>query len=321
MIDLTFEQIAAAKSNDISAVTAVIEATEERVCQLARRYATNSGITNASLAEDFEQQGRIAVWEGIARFDGESVAQFFTFIDTTVQGTLAKARRRETRQGVSEAAAYDFESALRQSAGDPFEAQRYAASDAMGARKMSPEMAYAARMSWQGVEYLDAPIYDADGSRGQISSDAPALAHFVAETLAMPADLAEPSDYERERKRVIRERVHATLGRMGGQAATVLRATFGIDPVCFYGTENDAEMAEDFGWPRTAVKFARTKGKARFAELWLKGAHLYDVERECVECETTRPVGDFPVSRMNDNGSPQYRPRCRDCHNATKRAA
>lgn len=68
MIDLTAQQIADAKANDLSAVSAVIQATEERVLQLAAKYATTGGKFDRDLSEDLAQTGRIAVWESIARF-------------------------------------------------------------------------------------------------------------------------------------------------------------------------------------------------------------------------------------------------------------
>jgi RNA polymerase sigma factor (sigma-70 family) len=300
----------------LEAVSAVIKATDERVKYLARKYATTGGWQDRDLVEDFEQAGRVAIWQSLARFEGEDVAQFFTFIDTTLRGTMARARRTETRPGVSEARAADFENALRACSGDPYEAQAFAASPAMGARKMTPEMAYAARLSWQGIEYLDAPT---GGGEGEPTTLADRLGVTGDHATTYAEALDEIGDAERERRNAIRNRVHETLALMGGQQADVLRGTFGIEPVAYYGTENDAEMAADFGWKPAAVRPARAKGKARFAELWLKAAHLRKAERTCVRCEQTRPVSLFPVQRMNTDGTPGYRSECRDCHNAIKR--
>lgn len=270
MIDLTNEQIAAAKANDTDAVTAVIRATDERVVQLARKYATTSGTTNHDLAEELAQIGRVAVWQCIERFNGTDVAQFFTYMDQTVSGTLSDARRAEQRQGVSQQAAKDFEAALRMAAGDPFEAQKLVASDAMGKRKMSPELAYAARLAWQGTEYLDSPVYDADGSHN-VGTDPATLGALIADSLGIPADLIEASDINRAQREVTRQRVHATLDRMGAGQRDILKGTFGIHPAPLFGTENEEDLADYAGCARTQVRANRVKAKGRFESLYLQG--------------------------------------------------
>lgn len=266
MIDLTPEQLAAAKAGELDAVTAVIKATEERVIQLARRYATINGHVNADLAEELAQIGRIAVWRCLERYvEPYDVAMFFSYMDHTVSGTLSDARRSEQRPGVSQQAAKDFETAYRLAGGDPYEAQRLASTDAMGTRKMSPELAYAARLSWQGVDYLDAPVYDDDGG------DTSTFAASVADKYGVNADLVEPSDIERVRRAETRERVHATLGRMGGQQRDILKGTFGISPAPLFGTENDDELAAYAGVARTQVRANRSKAKDRFRDLYPQG--------------------------------------------------
>jgi RNA polymerase sigma factor (sigma-70 family) len=262
VIALTEQQIADAKNNDLTAVTAVVEATEERVQQLARRYATGSGRTDLDLQEDLAQTGRVAVWEALGRFNGQTVAEFFVFIDRTVQGVMSDARKVETRPGVTRSIASEFERALSIAGGDPFEAEKVAQSDVMGKKKLSPEMAYAARLSWQGVEYLDAPAPSGDGEAYA------SLLDKVADRVGVSADLVEPSDYAKVRRAETRDNVHAILDRMGNQQTTVLKATFGIDPVGFYGTENDDEIAADFGIERHRVRVIRSLGKTRFAKLW-----------------------------------------------------
>lgn len=269
MINLTPEQIAAAKANDLAAVTAVLAETEERVLQLARRYATTAGRLDADLMDDLAQVGRVAVWECIARFDGESVAQFFTFVDRTVAGTLNDERRVETRTGVSQQVAKDFERALSMAAGDPYEAERLAVmSEAMGARRMTPETAYAARLSWQGSERLDARVI------GQEDSTLGDTLAYEG-TYGVPDDLVTDRDRETARQREIKGYVHAALGKLGDKARNILKGTYGIDgPVPYYGSENEAEFCAFLGIPRlTDLRSQRAKAKARFAEVYLKGEH------------------------------------------------
>ncbi len=262
MIDLTEAQIADAKANDIEAVTAVVTATEERVCQLARQYGTTGGHANDHLVEDLEQIGRIAVWEALSRFKGASVAEFFTFVDLTLKGVMSSARKVETRQGVSRAVAADFERAVALAGGDAYEAEWLVTTrEAMGDRRMSPDMAYAARLSYQGSAYLDAPIEGPDG-------ESVTLADNLVSRAGVPVDLLEPSDYAAAKRRATTVKVHDTLNRMGDQQRTVLMALTGVEPVGYYGAEYDDDLSADYGIPRQRVRVIRTKGKARFAELY-----------------------------------------------------
>ncbi|MET9602565.1 MULTISPECIES: sigma factor [Streptomyces] len=263
MIQLTEAQLSAAKANDIAAVTAVVEATEDRVNQLARKYATGRGRTDATLAEDLAQTGRIAVWECLSRFSGTTVAEFFAYVDRTLKGVMSDTRKEETRPGVSRSVAAAFESALSQAGGDPYEAERLAVlPEVLGDRRLCAETAYAARLSWQGVEYLDAPLGQSEGAETFTLADA------LASKAEVPADLLEPSDFERERRNQTSVRVRRILARMGGHQETVLMALTGIVPVSYYGAEHDDELSADYGIPRSQVRIIRSKAKVRFAELW-----------------------------------------------------
>ncbi|MBB1251862.1 sigma factor [Streptomyces alkaliterrae] len=263
MIDLTEEQIVAAQANDLSAVAAVVEATEERVNQLAWRYATGAGRTDHALTDDLAQIGRIAVWEGLRRFNGVSVAEFFTFMDRTLKGAMSDARKRETRRGVSRSVAAAFERALSLANGDVYEAEWLATTtEAMGDRRLSAETAYAARLSYQGLEYLDAPLGESE------SGETVTLVDTLAADSGVPVELLEPSDYEKARRKETGVKVRRTLKRMGEQQRVVLMALTGIIPVDYYGTERDEELSRDYGIPLNQVRVVRSKAKDRFAELW-----------------------------------------------------
>ncbi|WP_172385196.1 sigma factor [Streptomyces sp. MNP-20] len=263
LISLCEAQISAAQTNDLEAVTAVVEATEERVQQLARKYATGSGRTDPSLTEDLAQTGRIAVWECLGRFNGDTVAEFFTYVDRTLKGAMSDTRKVQTRQGVSRSVAAVFETALSLAGGEPYEAERLAADpEAMGDRRLSPATAYAARLSWQGVEYLDAPL--GAGEAGETFT----LADRLAAQEDVPADLLEPGDFERERRKQTSIRVRRTLARMSWDQGTVLMALTGIAPVSYYGADHDDQLAADHGIPRSMVRVTRSKAKDRFAEIW-----------------------------------------------------
>jgi hypothetical protein len=261
MISLTMQQISDAQANELEAVTAVLREMEHRVANLARKAATGAGGNSASLIEEFEQIGRIAVWESLALFKGVSVAEFFTYMSQRIWSAIEASRVSETRQGVSVAVARDFESALVAVGGDPIAAERHAASSAMGARKMSAEMAHAARLSWSGSLSMDMP-----GSRSGET-----LGATLAATL--PADLETPKDRESARQRAIKDAVHATLGKMGTKARAILSGTYGIaGPTPYFGDGADAEMASYLGVTTQQIYGQRRNAKVRFRALYLAGA-------------------------------------------------
>lgn len=271
MIDLSVEQIRAAADKDLEAVTAVLAALEPRIGQLANKYATNGGNRNHDLADELEQEGRIAVWQCIERFEGDSVAQFFTYVDRSLKGVMDDKRRIETRQGVSEDTARRFERCLTVCAGDPYEAEREAvrADGALGRERMTPDMAYAARLAWQGVDYLDAPVPGSNGG-GDGGQDVTLKDRIADRFVGLPEDLAEPADIERGHRKAVKFAVHNTLALMGKQQAFVLRATFGIDPVP--PMDSDREIAESLAIEEKRVTVIRFKGKERFRSLYLAGA-------------------------------------------------
>jgi RNA polymerase sigma factor (sigma-70 family) len=262
MIDITVEQIRAAADSDLTAISEVLTALEPRIGQLANKYATNGGHRNHDLAEELEQEGRIAAWQCIERFEGDSVAQFFTYIDRSLKGVMDDNRRIHTRQGVSEDTARRFERCLTVCAGDPYAAQAEAVrpDGCLGRERMTPETAYASRLAWQGVEYLDAPV-----GTGESTSEKTTLGDRLA-------DRAEPEFgfSESDRTRAIKRQVHETLGRLGRQQAFVLSATHGVDPVG--QMESDRQIAEALDIAEPRITSIRSRGYSRFRELYLAGA-------------------------------------------------
>ncbi|MGW3229397.1 sigma-70 family RNA polymerase sigma factor [Kitasatospora sp. NPDC001095] len=268
MLNLTEDQITAAKANDLDAITAIVRETESLVTGAAHYYAKHQGEYCATRAEDLAQDGRVAVWRAIGRFEGGTVEQFAAYIRRTIDKTISDARRAEMFEGLSPSAAKDFENALRHAGGDPYAAEHIATQDdVMGARRMSPELAYAARLSWQGLDYLSAPAGTDDEGEPRT------LAVKLAEEIGVPADLVEPRDIENRRQAVIRDQVHRALGRLSDRQRTVLKAGHGISPVPLYRVaEDDAELAAEMDMTPYQVQQARTKGGKRFAELYTAGA-------------------------------------------------
>ncbi|WP_116214866.1 sigma factor [Streptomyces olivoreticuli] len=270
MTHLTADMIAAAKRNEIDAVSAVIAETETLILQRASNYATNFGLTDHDLAEDLAQAGRITVWEYLGKFDGESGAQFMAFIDRELRSVMRNLRRQISRPGVTEQAVKDFDLALTLAAGDPYDAARIASTDAMGSRKMSPGHAHAALLSWLGTDSLDRPLNE------DLYGDTITLGDVVAAESGVPADLLDHTDYESTRRKTIRKQVHHSLGLLSERQRHVLKADHGISPVRDYGQHgSDAELAADMNTTPKAVHEARCKAQKRFAELYRAGARAW----------------------------------------------
>ncbi|MCX4663373.1 sigma factor [Streptomyces uncialis] len=276
MTHLTHAQIAAAKDNDLDAITAVIQETEVLVTSLARFYSGSRMENGNGLTDDLAQAGRITVWECISKFGGETPQEFMVFINRHLRSAMLHTLREETRPGVCARTSKDFEEALSRAGGDPFEAERVAATDEMRDRKMSPERAYMARLAWHGLDYLNRDLTSDDGELGEPSGEPRTLAEKVERETGVPAELINSSDIANHRRSVIRKHVHTTLSFLSERQRHVLKAAHGIAPVGHYepGTD-DAELAADMGVTRDQVQKARYRGGLRFSELYRAGARTW----------------------------------------------
>lgn len=164
MDTLTLAQIADAQANDISAVTAVVQATESRVTTLARKAASRMGTSYADYVDEFTQAGRVAVWEAIPRFDGATVDSFYAFIYRTVETTLTDAVRNERHAGADENAVKVFASVLDEAKGDIYLAERLAQTLPPKGKRLGADRAYAARVAWQGSVSIDKTSDEEEGS-------------------------------------------------------------------------------------------------------------------------------------------------------------
>lgn len=261
---LALSTVRAAQNADLEATTAVIAATESRIAVLARKAArrmADSGPRHDDYFDEFTQQGRIAVWEALARFDENVNPDFLGFAYTTVETTLLGATRTERNQGVDGDAAKTFLSMLDRAGGDPFLAEKLAQTVPPAGRRLSADRAHAARLAYQGADSLDAPAPGStDDERWEPGTS----------TYGVPEDLITPDDVAREEARVKKALVHGVLDVMGEGQAYVLRATFGIDPAPFYGNGADEELAADMDTTAKAVREARSKGLKSFGKRWIK---------------------------------------------------
>ncbi|MEV7670975.1 hypothetical protein [Streptomyces sp. NPDC088752] len=261
---LELSTVRAAQANDLEATTTVIEATASRIGVLARKAArrmAESGPRHDDYRDEFEQMGRIAVWEALTRFDENVTTDFLGFAYTTVETMLLNATRAERNQGVDADAAKTFLSMLDRAGGDPFLAEKLCQTVPPAGRRLSADRAHAARLAYQGADSLDAP---ASGAEDTDEPWEPGTS-----TYGVPDDLVTADDVSREAERVKRCLVHGLLDTMGEGQAYVLRGTFGIEPVPFYGNTADEELAADMGTTAKAVREARSKGLKAFGKRWI----------------------------------------------------
>lgn len=201
MTDITIETIRAAQNHDLDAVSAVAAATEPRVLYYAREAARG----DAALADDLAQDGRLAVWSGLDRFSGDTVGEFFSYVNTTLRGTVSNHRQSYGREGVTRAATERFEAAVSIAKGDTAVAERIVQdAEVMGGqfRTLSADLARSARLAYQGASSVDAahevestygvPEEDAAVVRPRVGRGAVVIAaRTLADHLTVPADSHE----------------------------------------------------------------------------------------------------------------------------------
>ncbi|MGI5347016.1 hypothetical protein ACQEU8_02335 [Streptomyces sp. CA-250714] len=239
MFDVTLEQIQAAQANDLGAISEIIAATEDRITYLARQAASTNGHLDHALAEDYAQDGRMAMWQAIGSYSGEAaVGQFIAYLDRSLKAEILTRRRDFKNEGVHHMTAWRFACAVREAGGQLDEAERIA-----GKFQLSPEAARAARMAYGGPVRFEE-------SKGEVPTE------------------DEQREADKERSRRTGQRVRGTLAMLGEQQRIVLSALTGVGDIREYGAEHDDELSEDHGIPRQRVKVIRSKGKKRFAELY-----------------------------------------------------
>ncbi|MFE1959229.1 hypothetical protein [Streptomyces sp. NPDC059479] len=263
MSELAISIVRAARNQDLEAISKVIAATEGRISVLARKAArrmAESGPRHEGYRDEFEQVGRIAVWEALARFDESVTADFLGFAYATVEATLLNATRAERNQGTDPDAAKTFLSMLGMAGDDPYLAEKLAQTVPPAGRRLSADRAHAARLAYQGAESLDASVPGGVGNEPW----EPAVSAY-----GVPDELVTPDDVAREERRIKCAVVQGILDTMGDGQAHVLRATYGIEPVPFYGNANEEELAADMGTTPKAVREARSKGLKSFGRRYI----------------------------------------------------
>jgi hypothetical protein len=157
---LSVDTIRAAQDNDFAATAEVITATEPTIQRLASKAAQRMGQHRyADYRDEFAQVGRAAMWEALARFAGETEAEFFGFTIKTVESALYDAVRSEKNggAGIDKDAVWIFSQMLVKADGDPFKAAELAQTEPKAGDRLSADRAHAARLAYAGAASLDAP--------------------------------------------------------------------------------------------------------------------------------------------------------------------
>ncbi|WP_050511130.1 sigma factor [Streptomyces sp. NRRL S-475] len=276
MDTLTLETIRNAQAKDIEAVTEVVKATEKRIKALAAKAAVS-----ADQREEFEQVARIAAWEAIDRFSGDSVDAFFAFMHRTAETTIKDAARIEKNQGATGAdhdALKTYRLCLEEAKGDHDLAEMLCQTHPKKGRRLSADRAHAARLAFEGPVSLDM----------QNGEDGASFADMIASDYGVPDDLVEASDLAAEQRDNKVALVRAIIAKMGEKQATILRARWGIDPSTFLGRGADADeiLAEMLSTKPGTVRVLRNQAHKSFASRYTKVTGLTPCE--CNKCESHR---------------------------------
>jgi hypothetical protein len=263
------DQIRAAQNNDLAATEAVVTAMEDRIQSLAKAEARRLQRDTAYFSDEFAQEARIAVWEALPRFAGETVDDFFGFMHRTLSGSLKEAASEERNPGADRDALKLFAAWVKRCDGDVALAEQMCQTvPPEGGRRLGRDRAHAARLAWQAVASLDA-TFGSDDSDGEDCT----YANLLASTLGIPEEFLTSADLSAEDKRQNVAMVRAVLDAMGALEATVLRGNFGISGSPLFGYERsnnqDAEFAAFLGKTEKQVKTARAKGLMSFAKRYI----------------------------------------------------
>ncbi|MFF8942863.1 sigma-70 family RNA polymerase sigma factor [Streptomyces sp. NPDC014864] len=160
-MSLTFAQVQAAQSNDLAGIAAVATEMDERVTRLAAQAARRIS-SHGDYREDFEQDARVALFEAIPRYQGETVDGFLGFLYASIQDALKDKARAARYQGVDKDAVKVFMAMLERAEGDAHKAEALAQTEPVKGVRLSADRATAARLAWQGAVSIDRPTGEDD---------------------------------------------------------------------------------------------------------------------------------------------------------------
>lgn len=251
--------ITAAQNGDRDAIEAVLKDAEQAITRLAAQAAGQYQRQGGADRDQLENDGRVAAWMAIGRFDaelaGEDVVDSLRgFIYKTVSRAMQdgiRGQRFDGCAGADDDAIKVFGQMLAESDNDLYLAEQKCRHVPPAGRRLDKDRARAARMAWQGRTSLDQPIGDEGATLGESLADA----------LGIPEDMVTADDITREQRRIRIANVRAVLDSMGTRQADVLRYDWGIgvDEV-----ETTEELAAILGTTARIISKARPNAKHTF---------------------------------------------------------
>ncbi|MFE0447369.1 sigma-70 family RNA polymerase sigma factor [Streptomyces fungicidicus] len=246
---LTAKTITDAKAGDLEAVQAVTAATDRIIGSLANDAANKGGKGHmhvATLKEELEAEGRLALWEAISRWEGDhhSGAAPETFLFQRIKGAIHECLQRTVNPGADLDALRVFTQCLRVADGNLDLAAELCATLPEKGRRLSLERAQAAKLAYQGAKSLDAPL---PGSEDGSQTLGDTLAELVP--YDVPEDLLDSSDVT-ARQRTLRLTIfRAVFGSLSEfrQGVLKIRAEYGQGTDLDMDTEDIRELARDRG--------------------------------------------------------------------------
>lgn len=260
--------ISAAQNGERDAIEAVLKDAEPVITRLAAQAASHYQRQGGADRDQLENDGRVAAWMAIGRFDAERAGEdivdsFRGFIYKTVARAMqdsVRGQRFDGCAGADDDAIKVFGQMVEKADGDLYLAEQMSRHVPSYAKRLGKDRARAARMAWQGRTSLDKPFLHRGGEGEQVST----LGEALADSLGVPEDMVTADDISREQCRVRIATVRAVLDSMGAGQSTVLRHEFGINGVATF--ESDDDMAEALGVSKPVIRVNRSRGKETFAK-------------------------------------------------------
>jgi hypothetical protein len=271
-VTITMDDVRAAQLGDGRATELVLGAMRSRVASLANATASRMfrGDT-ATWFDEFVQVANVAVWDALARFEGDDLSGFYGYMYSTAQRAVASAAADARHAGVDRDAYRTFAYWVAQCDGDDTLAEQLCQRfpDPNG-HKLGRDRAHAARLAWHNPHSIEG---FASGESGDWSSDEGEgqvrYADLLVSALGIPDEFITSDDLSYAESEARIELVDAVLDAMGAGAASVLKMTFGIGGMGAFGVSANDEIGAMIGKTAKQVIDARTKGYNAFARRFI----------------------------------------------------
>lgn len=262
-VEITVEDINAAKTGEGWAQELVIGALQDRISTLAASSAQRHG---GNLYDDLFQSGMTAVWGALGEYEVTTVDDFRAYMYRVAQIAITHALSDERHQGADRRAVQIFAHWVRVTDGDLDLAYELAQKLPDGGGRLGRERAWAARQSWTVTPSLDAEITTGDADGFEAGNT---LADLLVSDLGIPEEFLTSDDESRRQREARIELVRSVLASMGDAMANVLKMTYGVEPFGEYGRDNEA-IAAQLGKTAANVRSLRTLGHKAFATKYIK---------------------------------------------------